>query len=303
MITETNDGYDLLSFNSFQFEKEESLLDNSFYIHNGFVNLLDYYDIERNRGIIQFDVKDIFTNEKENIFEIDNKDKDENEDKKEEKISNSEDSQRFLVTAVSDKQKTKEKFFEIKKTKQKSKYYKKKGRKKKNSFFKPTINDKNRDDNIRNRILTIFINRIQKYINSKLSKYFKTKSKKKLLKKIENIHKYYSNIEECKNLLKKNIGEIFSTSLSKRCINFTKDYNKNLINNLRNDSNLEINSIFDQTVQQMYENYISNTIPEFNLNKDLERIKQEDENYAANYKNKALNLVKLIYEKVGRKKI
>ena len=52
----------------------------------------------------------------------------------------------------------------------------------------------------------------------------------------------------------------------------------------------------------MYEIYISNTIPEFNLNKDLEKIKQEDENYAVEFKKKALNLITSINEKVGRKK-
>ena len=72
---------------------------------------------------------------------------------------------------------------------------------------------------------------------------------------------------------------------------------------LRNNDNLiEINNIFNQTVRQMYENYINNTVPEFNLNKDLEIIKQEYENYAANYKNNAINLVKLLYETNGRKR-
>ena len=52
----------------------------------------------------------------------------------------------------------------------------------------------------------------------------------------------------------------------------------------------------------MFGNYISNSIPDFSLNKDLQKIKKEDENYAENFKNNAVDFVKLIYEKKGRKR-
>lgn len=188
--------------------------------------------------------------------------------------------------------------FQIIKGEFKNKHYKKKGRKRKNSTSEPTKRNKNCEDNIRNRIINIFITRTQIYINSKLSK-----AKLKKIKKIKSIHKQYPNIEKLKIFLKKNIGEIFSEPLSDRCTKYAKDYNKNLINNLRNDTNLiEINNILDQTVEQMFSNYISNNIPGLSLNKDLQNIKKEDENYAENFKNKANDLIQLIYEKKGRKR-
>ena len=302
MLFEPNDEYDLLSDNNSIFKSEEYVFNSSFF-HNRYENYMDYDYIEQEQyKQAQFNIDDIFPinfGKEEDTKEEDEKDK----EKENEKITyNVYEQKNNALTATTEKKNTKEKYFRIEKTKKRNKEYKKKGRKAKNSISEPTKNDKNRDDNIRIRILTLFMNRTQIYINSRLSKYFGTKSKKNLIKKIERINKLSSKVDECKNFLQNNIGEVFSAPLSNRCTNYSKDSNKKLIDSLKNSKDKEIKGLFDKTVKEMYEIYISNTIPEFNLNKDLEKIKQEDENYAVEFKKKALNLISSINEKVGRKK-
>jgi len=302
MLFEPNDEYDLLSDNNSIFKSEEYVFNSSFF-HNRYENYMDYDYIEQEQyKQAQFNIDDIFPINFEK--EEDTKEEDEKEKSKEkEKIAyNVYEQKNNALTATTAKKNTKEKYFRIEKTKKRNKEYKKKGRKAKNSISEPTKNDKNRDDNIRIRILTLFMNRTQIYINSRLSKYFGTKSKKNLIKKIERINKLSSKVDECKNFLQNNIGEVFSAPLSNRCTNYSKDFNKKLIDSLKNSKDKEIKGLFDKTVKEMYEIYISNTIPEFNLNKDLEKIKQEDENYAVEFKEKALNLISSINKKVGRKK-
>ena len=298
MLFGPNDEYDLLSDNNSIFKSEEYVFNGSFFFHSRYDNYMDYYNIEQAQYKQErFNIEDIFPNNFEK--EEDTK----KEDEKEKIYYTVYEEKSNVLTATTEKKHIQKKYFRIDKTKKRNKDYKKKGRKRKNSISEPTKNDKNRDDNIRIRILTLFMNRIQIYINSKLSKYFRTKSKKNLIKKIERINKLSSKVDECKNFLQKNIGEVFSAPLSNRCTNYSKDFNKNLIDNLKkNSQNEEIKGLFDKTVKEMYEIYISNTIHEFNLNKDLEKIKQEDENYAVEFKKKALNLITSINEKVGRKK-
>ena len=270
-FSSTNKNENHILFNrSFHYEKE---------------TIMNHYNLELEKDENLLSVENFLSNKNEKFKE------------KKEIINKNDDQRRNLPTAPIEQRRTKKLFFGIKTTKFKNKYYKKKGRKRKNSTSEPTKRNKNSEDNIRNRIINVFINRTQIYINSKLSK-----SKLKKIKKIKTVSKRY-HIEELKKFLKKNIGEIFSEPLSDRCTKFAKDYNKNLINNLRKDNKLkEINNIFVQTAEQMFGNFINNTIPDFNLNEDLKKIKQEDENYAVNFKNNADNLVKLIYEKKGRKR-
>ena len=285
-MSELNDDYDsILDFSSNNKNENQLSLNHSF-----------YYEKEKMKN----DFNSEFEN-KNNLLAIENNFSNENEklENAEEEIIHKNDKQRRnLPTAPTEQRSKEELIFIIKKTEYESKYFKKKGRKRKNSTSEPAKRNKYSEDNIRNRIINVFINRFQIYINSILSK-----AKLKKIKKIKSIHKKYPNIEGLKIFLKKKIDEIFSEPLSDRCTNFAKDYNKNLINNLRNDNKLiEINNILDQIVEQMFENYISNNIPDFNLNKNVEKIKKEDENYAENFKNNAVALVKLIYEKKGRKR-
>ena len=275
-MTELNDDCDSLSYFSSNYQKENHILFNQSFHYEKEIIMEDFNtELENKNNLIA--IENIFSNKKEKLEE------------KEEITHKNDIQRRNLPTDL---------IFQIIKGEFKNKHHKKKGRKRKNSTSEPTKRNKNCEDNIRNRIINIFITRTQIYINSKLSK-----AKLKKIKKIKSIHKQYPNIEKLKIFLKKNIGEIFSEPLSDRCTKYAKDYNKNLINNLRNDTNLiEINNIIDKTVEQMFSNYISNNIPGLSLNKDLQNIKKEDENYAENFKNKANDLIQLIYEKKGRKR-
>ena len=285
---EFNNDYDSQSdFSSRSIKGMHILYNNSYYYEK---EKLMYNKLENKKN--QFNYENFFVNGKEKV--------EDKEDSEKELYYINDNQRKNSATASTEHQKTKRILLKIKKIPKKNKHYNKRGRKRKNSTSKSSKHNKNSWDNIRNRIINNFINQTQIYINSKLSK---IKPKRKVLKKIETLYIKYHKIDELKIFFKKSVGQIFSESLSDRCTKFSKDYNKNLITRLRNDKNLmEINNIFDQTVEKLYEKYINNTIAEFNLNKYLEKVKKEDEDYASNYKNNAMNLVKLIYEKNGRKR-
>ena len=138
----------------------------------------------------------------------------------------------------------------------------------------------------------------------------KTKSKAKLIQKIAPINKVYQKIDEIKIFFRKTLGEIFSAEISDRCSTFkdNKNYNKKLIDEKliddlrKNSKDVEINDLLNQTVQEMYIKYISNTIPEFNLDDDIKKIeiKENDKDYIDLYRIKAINLIQNINEKKGR---
>ena len=210
-------------------------------------------------------------------------------------------------TKTNNKIKEDKKYFKIIKMEKKTKpkLYKNLGRKKKNSSSDPSKHSKISDDNIRNKIITNFINSYRDNFNQKLSKFFKSKSKAKLIQKIAPINKVYQKIDEIKIFFRKTLGEIFSAEISDRCSTFkdNKNYNKKLIDDLRkNSKDVEINDLLNQTVQEMYIKYISNTIPEFNLDDDIKKIeiKENDKDYIDLYRIKAINLIQNINEKKGR---
>ena len=210
-------------------------------------------------------------------------------------------------TKTNNKIKEDKKYFKIIKMEKKTKpkLYKNLGRKKKNSSSDPSKHSKISDDNIRNKIITNFINSYRDNFNQKLSKFLKTKSKAKLIQKIAPINKVYQKIDEIKIFFRKTLGEIFSAEISDRCSTFkdNKNYNKKLIDDLRkNSKDVEINDLLNQTVQEMYIKYISNTIPEFNLDDDIKKIeiKENDKDYIDLYRIKAVNLIQNINEKKGR---
>lgn len=210
-------------------------------------------------------------------------------------------------TKTNNKIKEDKKYFKIIKMEKKTKpkLYKNLGRKKKNSSSEPSKHSKISDDNIRNKIITNFINSYRDNFNKKLSKFFKSKSKAKLIQKIAPINKVYQKIDEIKIFFRKTLGEIFSAEISDRCSTFkdNKNYNKKLIDDLRkNSKDVEINDLLNQTVQEMYIKYISNIIPEFNLDDDIKKIKikENDKDYIDLYRIKAINLIQNINEKKGR---
>ena len=278
---------------------ESSLLNNSFELNQENLDNIPLYFIRPKNNIPDSSeqanddkkedtIKNIFSNKKESI--------DEPNDNMNNYI---EDQKRYMLTNVSDKQKTIMHHFKIIKTKL-YKDYKKLGRRKKTSSHIKTPNDRKRKDNIINKILIRFINSTLSYFNSKLSKY---NNKKKLLQKIWPINKTYPDAEKRKQLLLKTIDEIFAERVSDRSTKYEKDFNKKIIDEIRkNKKAIEINSMLDKTVKQMYELYQSNTIPEYNLNNDLKLDEANDENYISVLKDKASDFINIINNTSGKKK-
>ena len=139
------------------------------------------------------------------------------------------------------------------------------------------------------------------YVNLKL---FKNINRKKILQRIVPLSKTYKNASQRKALLTKTLGEIFSAPVSERNSTYKKDFNKELIENLRkNNKNEKYESLLDKTFGEMYQIYKSNTIPEYSLDKDLSLIETDDEDYNALLKYKAQYFIETINNKKERKRI
>lgn len=297
MESEEENSINMLVYSQFKFE---DITPNSLNYFDEFQNNLFFFkndeeEEEQNKKKIDI-IANIFPNKFSQIkIEGDNINKPTN------------DQSQNSFTKTNNKIKEDKKYFKIIKMEKKTKpkLYKNLGRKKKNSSSDPSKHSKISDDNIRNKIITNFINSYRDNFNQKLSKFFKSKSKAKLIQKIAPINKVYQKIDEIKIFFRKTLGEIFSAEISDRCSTFkdNKNYNKKLIDDLRkNSKDVEINDLLNQTVQEMYIKYISNTIPEFNLDDDIKKIeiKENDKDYIDLYRIKAINLIQNINEKKGR---
>ena len=297
MESEEENSINMLVYSQFKFE---DITPNSLNYFDEFQNNLFFFkndeeEEEQNKKKIDI-ITNIFPNKFSQIkIEGDNINKPTN------------DQSQNSFTKTNNKIKEDKKYFEIIKMekKKKTKLYKNLGRKKKNSSSEPSKHSKISDDNIRNKIITNFINSYRDNFNQKLSKFFNSKSKAKLIQKIAPINKVYQKIDEIKIFFRKTLGEIFSAEISDRCSTFkdNKNYNKKLIDDLRkNSKDIEINDLLNQTVQEMYIKYISNIIPVFNLDDDIKKIeiKENDKDYIDLYRIKAINLIQNINEKKGR---
>ena len=297
MESEEENSINMLVYSQFKFE---DITPNSLNYFDEFQNNLFFFkndeeEEEQNKKKIDI-IANIFPNKFSQIkIEGDNINKPTN------------DQSQNSFTKTNNKIKEDKKYFKIIKMEKKTKpkLYKNLGRKKKNSSSEPSKHSKISDDNIRNKIITNFINSYRDNFNKKLSKFLKTKSKTKLIQKIAPVNKVYQKIDEIKIFFRKTLGEIFSAEISDRCSTFkdNKNYNKKLIDDLRkNNKDVEINDLLNQTVQEMYIKYISNIIPEFNLDDDIKKIeiKENDKDYIDLYRIKAINLIQNINEKKGR---
>lgn len=176
------------------------------------------------------------------------------------------------------------------------------GRRKKNAVYSSeTKNNKYKKGNIIQVIKTHFINHILHFINKKISLY----GKKKMLKKTKPNFVKANNKTEDRQYLSKKISEIFSDDLSDKCSKFKneKDFNKKLIKKIIKENKAkEVIEIFNTTLQEMYEKYISNEITDFCLNVDLDEIKKKNEKeYVECFENNAKMLIQILNEK-GRAK-
>ena len=182
------------------------------------------------------------------------------------------------------------------------------GRRKKNRVYSSkTVNDKFRENNITPVIKRRLINSSLSYINKKISLYYNEEKEKDkyLLKKIKPNFVKAKNKKEERQYLSKKISEIFSDDLSSKYSRFKneKDFNKKLINKIIKENKAkEVIEIFNSTLVEMYEKYISNEIADFCLNADLDEIKKKNEKkYVEEFEEKAKRLIKIINKKEREK--
>ena len=184
----------------------------------------------------------------------------------------------------------KEPIFEIikeeKSEKTENKSTTKKGRRKKDAPLSYKLkHTKDHKDNVIIKIKNHFVESVFNYINKKYKDFIKTQKKNylhPLLKRISN-HKYkvYSK-KKNREFFSLSLRELFSSELKpKRYTNFLKDnsknYNRDNIDLLINENEAtELIEIFNMTVEEMYEKYITNEIPECNLRKNLIKLKEKN---------------------------
>ena len=182
------------------------------------------------------------------------------------------------------------------------------GRRKKEKKYKTKAShNKFNKDNIVRKIKIHFLNAGIKYINKKYNEFEKLKLKRtnqKFLQKLEQKYTDYLTKKEEKIFLSKKLNEILSDTVSKRCKNHNKDYNKKNIKKLINNGEPKnLIEFLDKTIEDVYRIYISkekDKIPEFNLENDLtlieEDINEKGENYKIKYKEYALDLISILNE-------
>ena len=186
------------------------------------------------------------------------------------------------------------KIFDIQKTK-----HNKKGRKSKNSFRK-TKSDRNRQDDIIDKIKVIIINGIRIIINKEIEIFYKNKKARYLIRKIKTLK---ARVQEEKKCLKTTIKEIFSNKISDRYSDSNKNenYNKKIIDKIIAENEAkQLILIFNETLESMYEKLINNVFPEFQLKKEIEKYKNEDMIYAENFEKTANRFVEIINKKIPR---
>ena len=125
---------------------------------------------------------------------------------------------------------------------------KKQGRKKKESKEQGNHN-KYTSDNIIRKCKTILINLLFNLINKKIKEIFRKEkgyvSTKKRLMKMSQTQIANSSVKYNQSFLNKKLKDIFSENLSTRCSNYPINHNKNLINELLNEKDLNKRKFFN----------------------------------------------------------
>ena len=201
------------------------------------------------------------------------------------------------------KKQSKGKIFLIEKIDRKKKNL---GRRKKEKKYRTRAShNKFNKDNIVRKIKIHFLNAGIKYINKKYNEFHCLKrTKQKFLQKLKQKYTDYLTKKEEKIFLSKKLKEILSDTVSKRCKNHNKDYNrKNIKKLINNGEPKNLIEFLDKTIEDVYRIYISeekDKIPEFNLENDLmsieEDINEKGENYKIKYKEYALDLISILNE-------
>ena len=177
----------------------------------------------------------------------------------------------------------------------------KKGRKGKNSFRK-TKSDRNREDDILNKIEVIAINDSKIIINIEINNYYKEKKNDYLLRKIKPLFQN-ANVKTKKEYLNKTIKDIFSSEISKRFKDSKKNinYNKKRIDKIiKENKSKKLIEIFNETFESFYEKYINNIYPVCQLKDEIEKYKNEDISYGQKFEDSAKNFIDIIKGKKSR---
>ena len=196
--------------------------------------------------------------------------------------NNDDDHDSIYFTKTNFKTEPKKKIFEFKKVKKvfsiqkKEKIGRKKGRLPLNHRpLNTPKHNRNSLDNIAIKIKVHFVKKTLKYINKKYNEFLlqKNRKKKTLLMNIKpNSYNKFSK-KANKEFFDLYIYQLFSADLTSRITGFQKDYNRTQIKSLfeKNEAT-EVINIMNSSVKEMYENYSSNKIADYNLESDLKAI-------------------------------
>ena len=201
------------------------------------------------------------------------------------------------------------KIFEIRKVK-------KKGRKKKYEIvYKDKIHTKLNKDNIITKIKRNVYNHCLKFVNLLLSKSKNYKLKGIKLHKNNNSIIIASKKEENLYLLDLPIKEILSNKLSNKYIYLHEDYNKDKINYILRQNDIELNDVLNKTFREMLYLYCQDNANDTTIFKDFKRLnddletfikenedEDEDEDYINEYKKITLEFEDVINSIFPRRK-
>ena len=165
--------------------------------------------------------------------------------------------------------------------------------------------DKFESLNIIQRIKNLFVGNLYDYINKKYKEY-KIKNNQPiepLLYKIDQSLYKANSKKKNQQFFSLKVRDLFSSDITERYSKFLrtnpKDHNKTQIDLLIKENKAdEIIEIMNSTLEEMYEKFINNKLNGFNLKKSLNKIELEEGSiYANTFEEKAVNLIKITYNK------
>ena len=165
--------------------------------------------------------------------------------------------------------------------------------------------DKFESLNIIQRIKNLFVGNLYDYINKKYKEY-KIKNNQPiepLLYKIDQSLYKANSKKKNQQFFSLKVRDLFSSDITERYSKFLrtnpKNHNKTQIDLLIKENKAdEIIEIMNSTLEEMYEKFINNKLNGFNLKKSLNKIELEEGSIYANiFEEKAVNLIKITYNK------
>ena len=186
------------------------------------------------------------------------------------------------------------------------------GRKKKgqniiiiNNNEKIKLHDKKEANNIRIRYKRAFINSLRDHIN-KLIRISPKIQKKSYIQKIDS--KYINTIKRKTNLdmLNLSAAEFFSREINKKCKNFEKDHNKELIKNIYEVQDDNLTKVLNESLRNLMEIFCNDKFEDdiykdFKLNNYIkEKLSNEDKEYIELFMAQAKNFEENIKLLKGR---